>query len=695
MRTAALAILNPDTRIEIAHRQTWLGQLAAAVVPGFSMQRFERVTQGTLADVEFGADGLGLSVMAPFAVLSGPTQLRSHQRGAVILSYDLRAEHAALRARQLRSHVPELLGALVLIVLLPLLLQRVVTRPLTALSEASRRLAGAPGAPPEPVPETGSAEVAQLARSFNEMARTVQVAQAGLAQSEFRLRATFELAAIGIAHVATDGRFLRVNRRLCDMLGYSSEQLLRMSAQMVTHPDDLEGDLVLLCRLMDGQVLSYTSEKRYRHANGEIVWGSLNVAAVHGEGPAPEFFISVIEDITARKLAAAALLVAQAAEQANASKTEFLSRMSHELRTPLNAVLGFAQILQLDSTESLSTNQRAKVRHIANAGTHLLAMIDDVLDLSRIDSGNMRVTLQSVPVAGLVDESLALVSAWADEANVRIVLEPLDDHAGNFVIADPLRLRQALVNLLSNAIKYNRRGGLITVRWHADAGQGGRIHLSVHDTGRGLSEDQLQHLFEPFNRLGADREAIQGTGIGLVVTRRLIELMGGSLSVQSEVGVGSSFAITLAAGEAVAAARRDFVETSTDPTAMNRDQATVLYAEDDEVSAELAKSLFGLRPNCRLVVANSGRAAIELALTERPDIILLDMNLGDLTGFEVMQKLAGDPRTAHVPCVALSAEAMPTFIEAALAAGFESYVTKPVNGKALLLCVDRLLARRR
>ena len=503
-------------------------------------------------------------------------------------------------------------------------------------------------------------------------------AEQALRESEERLRATFEMAAVGIAHVAPDGRFLRVNGRLCEILGHPRERLLGMRFQDVT---------------LDGDTRSYTLEKRYRHANGGVVWASVTAALMRDAAGVPAYFISVIEDVTARKQTQAALLAAQAAERANAAKTEFLSRMSHELRTPLNAVLGFAQLLQMDSSTPLSPQQQAKLQHIERAGAHLLAMINDVLDLSRIESGGMPLTAETVALRVAVEEATALVANAAREAGVRLLIEPPDPKTaiGEHVQADHLRLRQVLVNLLSNAIKYNREHGSVTVRWGATR-EGDTVQLQVLDTGQGLSPEQREHLFEPFNRLGAERSSIEGTGIGLVVTQRLVQLMGGSILVQSQPGIGSCFTVMLpsAMGGGTRPAPLDDATPAAAPAPGPR--RTVLYAEDNPMNVELVREVMRLRADCRLVIARNGREALAMAHSERPDLLLLDMHLGDMTGLDVLRRLARDPQLAHVPAVALSADAMPAPIAAAQRAGFRAYLTKPLDVAELLRVIDEALA---
>ena len=395
-----------------------------------------------------------------------------------------------------------------------------------------------------------------------------------------------------------------------------------------------------------------------------------------------------------------ALLAAATAQRANAAKTEFLSRMSHELRTPLNAVLGFSQLLRMDAVNPLTPKQSEWARHIENAGTHLLAMINDVLDLSRIESGSMPLSIDTVVLELAVREALALVGRLASEGEVQIRVEPHrpDQPRLSQVRADHLRLRQVLVNLLGNAIKYNRRGGTVVVAWRPSAAHAARIELEVRDTGLGMSTEQLAHLFEPFNRLGAETGSIEGTGIGLVISQRLVQTMGGELEVSSEKGVGSCFRISLPAAPAEAmhaiAAETGSPATALDAAAGVHTVHTVLYADDNTLNIELVLAVLSTRPDLRALVARNGREAIEIARREPPDLMLLDMHLGDISGLEVMQTLARDRALAHIPCLALSADAMPAAIERAERAGFKAYLTKPLNVKKLLHCIDKILAER-
>lgn len=378
---------------------------------------------------------------------------------------------------------------------------------------------------------------------------------------------------------------------------------------------------------------------------------------------------------------------ARTSEAASQAKSDFLSRMSHELRTPLNAVIGFAQILRLDATHPLQAAQAAKVEMIERAGEHLLAMISDVLDLSRIESGSMTLSLEPVDATAALCEALSFVSDAANRARVEL-LPPLCE-PGLFMRTDRLRLRQVLINLLSNAIKYNHVGGRVHSRlWRDDQ----RVRIEIADTGPGLTAQQQADLFTPFNRLGAELSGIEGTGIGLVIVRHLVTLMGGQIEVKSQPGQGAKFTIDLPATQALAV----IPAPRPHPWSSGKTVATrghVLYAEDNEVNVLLVRDILQMRGGVELSVATSGAKAIEAVRSRRPDLLLLDMHLGDMTGFDVAEALDRDPATANIPRVILSADAMPSTVAAAKARHFAAYLTKPLDAHAILQCLDDLLPR--
>ncbi|MDD2977938.1 PAS domain-containing hybrid sensor histidine kinase/response regulator [Aquabacterium sp.] len=453
------------------------------------------------------------------------------------------------------------------------------------------------------------------------------------------------------------------------------------------HPDDVAG----VRQLMTGQGLDTSKPISYEY---RVQLPSKGLRWLAGQVmPMPEADGSVswygyTSDVTEQKLYADAVISAEAAERANRAKSEFLSRMSHELRTPLNAVIGFAQLLQMDRSTEFGETQRGHVRLIEKAGQHLLAVLGDVLDLSRIEAGSLPLNITAQDSAHVVDDALHLVSDLARRHRITLHTEGMVPQLT--VRADRVRLRQVLVNLLVNAIKYNRPGGQVALSSWRD---GGRIMLEVRDSGIGMDPTQLAHLFEPFNRLGAERTGIEGTGIGLVIVQRLVTLMQGQIEAHSVPGQGSCFRIWLpAASETpVDSGAMPLDDTPTTPPTDTPMTATILYAEDNEVNVLLVQEVIRMRPQWQLQVGRNGAQALALAQAQPPDLMLVDMHLGDMSGFDLADALDRDGRLRAVPRVALSADAMPDRIHAAEARGFKAYLTKPLDVMALLRCLDECL----
>ena len=408
---------------------------------------------------------------------------------------------------------------------------------------------------------------------------------------------------------------------------------------------------------------------------------------------------AVLRDVTDLQNARAERQAREALEASSRAKSEFLSRMSHELRTPLNAVLGFSQLLRLDSAHPPTLQQLERIQHIENAGAHLLALVNDVLDLSRVETGQMTVTLEPVALAGVTDDAVAMVVPLAAQAGIELrvvgadedsTLEDTLDDGDVRIVADRVRLRQVLVNLLSNAVKYNRPGGRVRVSWGIHEKH---CSLRIADNGVGMSPEKVARLFEPFNRLGAEASGVEGTGIGLVLSRRLAELMHGELHVDSTVGEGTVATLTLGRSYEASATERRLAPPSQHG---ELDQPLrVLYAEDNEVNVELVRQVVTLRPSVDLEVAINGERALEQARRQPPELMLVDMNLGDMTGLELARALQREAATAAIRLVALSADALPEQIQAALDAGFESYLTKPINFRELLDVLDGRPTNRR
>ncbi|HVE45198.1 MAG TPA: ATP-binding protein [Acidimicrobiales bacterium] len=375
----------------------------------------------------------------------------------------------------------------------------------------------------------------------------------------------------------------------------------------------------------------------------------------------------------------------EAAEAANRFKSEFLSRMSHELRTPLNAVLGFSQLLQLDS---LDEDQRDSAAQIVKAGHHLLNLIDEVLDISRIETGQLTLSLEPVGVEDVATESLDLVRPLGGHRRLRFPDEPAGD-CSSFVRADRQRLKQVLVNLLSNAVKYNRNGGevLLDCANHPD----GRVRISVTDSGPGIPPEKLDLLFNPFERLGAEQSDVEGTGLGLALARRLMDAMGGTLGVDSEEGRGSTFWLELEATEAPAKAFEPVAPVASVASPMepgSRRSKTLLYIEDNVANIKLVERILKSRPEIRLLVAMEGELGLALAAGHRPDLILLDLNLPDISGVTVLHRLRAEPASRNIPVVVVSADAMPRQVMELQALGAAHYLTKPFLVSEFLDVVD-------
>jgi PAS domain S-box-containing protein len=377
-----------------------------------------------------------------------------------------------------------------------------------------------------------------------------------------------------------------------------------------------------------------------------------------------------------------------AAEHANRAKSEFLSRMSHELRTPLNAVLGFGQLLEMDS---LSPKQTESVGQILKGGRRLLGLIDEVLEISRIEAGRLRISLEPVPVSATLREAIALMRPIAADRRVEVRAEFSDD--GRHVLADRQRLQQVILNLLSNAVKYNRADGVVIVSCAETSGQ--QLSIRVTDTGPGIPPDKLERLFTPFDRLGAEATDVEGTGLGLTLSKHLVEVMGGALRVESGIGIGSTFAVVL---PMVTEPVRKLEPLPLAPRSSSPDESAgsvlLLYVEDNLSNLRLVEQIVTLRPTVKLLTAMQGRLGLDLAREHRPDLILLDRHLPDISGDEVLGLLLVDPRTRDIPIVMLSADASRREMQRLLDAGARAYLTKPLDLKEFLELLDELGSKR-
>ena len=381
-----------------------------------------------------------------------------------------------------------------------------------------------------------------------------------------------------------------------------------------------------------------------------------------------------------------------AAETANRAKSEFLSNMSHELRSPLNAILGFAQLMDT-GTPAPTPDQKDSIDQIMQAGWYLLELINEILDLAQIESGKISMSPEPMSLAEVLADCQAMIEPQARARGIRVVwVGPVCDL---HVRADRTRVKQVFVNLLSNAIKYNRDGGAVELS--GETRPGGRVRVNVRDTGLGLSAADLEQLFQPFNRLSQAAGSEEGTGIGLVVSKRLVELMGGEIGAHSRLGEGSVFWIELPAAQAQDANGLTPLDEGAADTVLPLEpgvpRRTVLCVEDNPANLRLVQRLLQRRPDLVLIAAKDGREGIALARSEQPDVILMDINLPGISGLTALRILAGDAKTAHIPVLALSANAMPHDIEKGLAAGFFRYLTKPIKLGEFLTALDLALER--
>lgn len=503
-------------------------------------------------------------------------------------------------------------------------------------------------------------------------------------QAEERLRISQNHANIG-----TWDWNIRTGELLCSErvgplfgLAHGIERSSREAFLDAVHPDDRQAVLAAIDDCLSNGA-RYHAEYRCIWPDGTIRWllGSGDVVR-DGDGR-PTHMLGIVQDITGLKDVEEALVSAKEdAEAANRAKSDFLSAMSHELRTPLNAILGFAQVLEIDA--GLSEDQLDSVQTIRKSGAHLLRLINEVLDLARVESGRIDLSIEDIGIEDIFSACGKLIAPLA--AARRIAVQFRRAAEAHAVRADGTRLRQVVLNLLSNAVKYNRAGGEITVSV-APAGDGW-LRLVVRDTGHGIPSDRLGELFTAFNRLGAENSETEGTGIGLVISARLIEAMGGRIGADSKAGVGSTFWIELP--EAA-------LPSEAEPSAMlpgpgaQLPPGVVLYVEDNPANLKLVRHALSRYPQVTLLEAGSGQHGLELARARRPDLVLLDINMAGMDGTEVLARLRADPRTRSVPAVAISAAAMETDIERALAAGFRRYLTKPVDIRELLQVIADLL----
>jgi PAS domain S-box-containing protein len=514
-----------------------------------------------------------------------------------------------------------------------------------------------------------------------------QLAQQASRASQAQTLALLDAFPGFIAACDEDHLYTYVNERLARMFGRPAGEIVGRAAYDVLGRERFSDNLPDAQLALQGQTV--VNERHYP-AEGRRPRVDLEVHYVAGptlpNGKRTYYVFGV--DITERRLAQEALTAAKdEAERANRAKSRFMSLMSHELRTPMNAILGFSQLLMSDTAHPLTPEQQRYAQEILSGGRHLLRLINDVLDLGRIESGRLAMSVSAVPLLPLIDECLALMAPLARERPVQVQLVDRDALDCQ-VRADPLRLKQVLLNLLSNAVKYNRAQGQVTVQGTLNDGH---VEVRVVDTGIGLTDDQRQRLFVAFERLGARLSGVEGTGIGLALSRQLMLAMGGEIGANSVLDVGSTFWIRLPRVLHAAGAAVPRPATPPAPLPAGSKRHRVLYVEDNPVNALLMQAMLARLPDVQLECAEEPLQAIELARALRPQLLLLDVELPGIDGLELLQRLRGDESMRTIPAIAVSAGAMPGDIRKALDAGFAAYLTKPLELGELLQAVRRHL----
>jgi len=577
---------------------------------------------------------------------------------------------------------------------------------------------------------THAAADGSVVRTYTDVTAELQAQQA-LLESENRFRNMADAAPALIWLSGADGKPTWFNQRWLQQTGRTMEAELACPWPKRIHVDDLERCRDAYRKAVAAQS-PYAVEFRLSRQDGSLTWVVDNGIPRVAEDGSFAGYIVYGWDITERKASEVALRAAkEEAERANRAKSEFLSRMSHELRTPLNAVLGFAQLLEHDIEHPLVAAQRDRVQELMRGGRHLLSLINDVLDLSRIEAGALPLQLSAVDLRALAQDCLRLVQPMAGDRGITLELQAAPEAASThpslaarLVQADATRLKQVLLNLLSNAIKYNRKGGSVRLSWHDETATD-TLRIDVVDTGPGISSAQQERLFQAFERLNAAHSTVEGAGIGLALSRWLVNLMRGEIGVHSAPGEGSRFWVRLArwrasdngtagslameAPEPITApvdgrATGPVTELANEPVnepvnepghtaARDLGQRSVLYIEDNPVNQLLMEGMLAQRPGLRLLLASLPEEGLSMAAQSQPDLVLLDIQLPGIDGFEVLRRLRAQPATQVVPVVAVSANAMQADLDAAQAAGFDDYITKPLDLQRLLLVVDRLLAR--
>jgi protein-histidine pros-kinase len=510
-----------------------------------------------------------------------------------------------------------------------------------------------------------------------------------LSSSEERFRRMIESAPDAMVIADEKGRIALVNAQAETLFGYQRDELVGQPVEILIPKPAAAGHRAHMAAYMGrptARPMGGALDLQARRKDGAEIPVEISLSPLQTESGM--MVSSAIRDISQRRRIEHELVRARQEEQAaSRAKSDFLSSMSHELRTPLNAVIGFAQILEMEGKDALTARQREYLDYIRGGGEHLLKLVNEVLDLSKIEAGRLNLAIEPVNVFDALEQIHQTMLPLADKAGIRFDLLPPEEIAD--VKADRLRLHQVLLNLVSNAIKYNRPGGRVALTARAAAGD--RIEFVVTDTGLGISPERQKNLFQPFQRLGAEHSSVEGTGLGLSLSRRLVEAMGGAIGLTSELGQGSRVWFEL---PAEAGTRRTGHSAAAAPVVLPGPRTrtySLLHIDDNPISIRLMESIIRTLPQVKMMSAGTPQLGLEIAKAHRPDIILLDLHLPEMDGFQVLAKLKEMPETRDIPVLALTASAYPGDVKRGLTAGFFRYLTKPIDIKALFTAIDEAL----
>ncbi|MBL4827225.1 MAG: PAS domain S-box protein, partial [Spongiibacteraceae bacterium] len=508
-------------------------------------------------------------------------------------------------------------------------------------------------------------------------ARQLSTMITNLSISEARFRSVCESAKDAIVSSDKQGRIVTWNRGAENLFGYTETEI-QGSPFTQLFSDNYRESLQNFGQL--NEVVALKKDKR--ECPVDISQSNWTVGK-------HQFFTRIIRDVSSRKKYEQSLREAKiTADNANRAKSEFLSAMSHELRTPLNAIMGFSQVLTLNAEQPLSEYQTECIDYIIKGGQHLLLLIDDILDLAKIESGKIDISLENIQINTLIKECIPLVQPLADKHNIHIQQTTTSD-IPLMVKADNTRLKQVLLNLLSNAVKYNHDGGSVTISYELRSAA--LLRINVADTGIGIPEGKAHELFQPFCRLGAEATNVEGTGIGLSVSKRLVETMAGAIGFENSSQGGSIFWVELPLADTRKENNQTQTATTKNQTAFPDMTGTLLYVEDNPSNLSLIEMIVTHIEGLVLISACNAELGIELARSQQPNLIMLDINLPGMNGFEALAKLRDTEETAHIPVIALSAAATTREIEKGMSAGFHNYITKPLQVNDVITTIQALL----